>query len=87
MKNRHHPEYWDVLTDKQEKKLVDGTKMPKHAIIEMVCDWGAMSIETGKPLKAGIKSWAKKNINVRWKFTNEQEKFIYEIINAFKEVF
>ena len=36
----------------------------------------------GKPREKGTnpKDWANKNVNVRWKFTPEQENLIYKLI-------
>lgn len=86
--NRHHPEFHDTETilnsinpkdrDKPPEKMVDGTKMSPTDIAEMVSDWCGMSEERG----GHPKDWAKKNINVRWKFTPEQEKLIYDLIDS-----
>lgn len=84
--HKHHPEYWDdsaskdVLNDKDRDKpsgvMVDATKMPLTYVASMVADWFAISEELGtKPI-----DWAKKNINVRWKFTNDQADLIYDLI-------
>ena len=35
MNNEHHPEYWD------------GEDMPYIYILEMICDWGSFSVESG----------------------------------------
>lgn len=84
--NKHHPEYWDknfVSVPRNDRDSVtvgeptDGIKMPLTYICEMVCDWMAMSEEKG----TNPYDWAKKNINVRWKFNKEQVDFIYEILN------
>ena len=42
-------------------------------------DWMAMSEEKG----TDPNDWAKNNINVRWKFTDEQEDMIYALIKDF----
>lgn len=84
--HKHHPEYWDdgaskdVLNDKDRDKpsgvMVDATKMPLTYVASMVADWFAISEELGtNPI-----DWAKKNINVRWKFTNDQADLIYDLI-------
>ena len=77
--NEHHPEYWD----KQDPapKVIDATKMPNVYVAEMVADWMAMSEELG----SSIKDWADKKVNVRWKFTKEQKKLIYELIDAIEK--
>jgi hypothetical protein len=85
--NKHHPDYWDdELTiknlnstdrDKPPEKTVDATKMPLTYISAMIADWLAMAEEK----KTDPYEWAKKNINKRWKFTKEQEDFVYDLID------
>lgn len=85
--HRHHPEFWDesVKIDGLNKDdrdspsaghIVDGTKMPLTYVASMVADWLAMSEELG----GHPKEWADKNVNIRWKFSDEQIKLIYELI-------
>jgi hypothetical protein len=83
--NPHHPEYHTSSQaglinrenrDKPPKEMVDGTKMPQMDLAGMVADWLAMAEEKGNTAK----SWAEKNVNIRWKFTAEQEKEIYRLI-------
>jgi hypothetical protein len=87
--HKHHPEYWDDAVNinglnkddrdrPSEGKLVDGTYMPYTYIAAMVADWCAMSEELGTN---SPKDWALANINVRWKFTESQVKFIYFLID------
>lgn len=85
--NRHHPEFHcekevDLINredrDKPPEELIDATKMEDLDVAEMCCDWMAMSDEKG----GTPKSWADKNVNVRWKFTQDQEDLIYELIDA-----
>lgn len=88
--NKHHPESHQEKEvnlinredrDKPPKEMVDATKMTDLDIGEMVADWLAMSDEK----KTNPNDWAKKNINIRWKFTKEQESLIYELIeNIYK---
>lgn len=85
--HRHHPEFWDdnvtiAALNKGDRdrpaagQMVDGTKMPMSYVAAMVADWFAMSEELGShPAK-----WAADNINVRWKFTNEQIGLINDLI-------
>jgi hypothetical protein len=83
--NKHHPEYWSSKNvgllnrenrDEPPKEIVDATSMPDIDITEMVADWCAMSEEKGNsPI-----DWAKKNINIRWKFTDKQAALIYKLI-------
>jgi len=61
--------------------MVDAMKMDNLDIAEMVCDWCAMSEERGNtPMQ-----WADKNVNVRWKFTDEQKDLIYDLMNKIWE--
>jgi len=85
--NSHHPEYHteqrdDVLNkenrDQPPKKIVDATKMPDIDLAEMVGDWCGVSEERGN----SPKSWADKNVGVRWKFSEHQKDLIYELIDA-----
>ena len=84
--NRHHPEFHcdketDLINendrDKPPEEMIDATKMPDLDLVEMVADWCSVSEERGK----SPKSWADKNVNVRWKFTGEQKDLIYELID------
>ena len=85
--NRHHPEFHDPnkkdnMINKEDRdavpdEMIDATAMTDLDIAEMVCDWMAMSEEKGNTPQ----EWAKKNVNKRWKFTDEQEKMIYEILH------
>lgn len=84
--NRHHPEHHsdqDVQfinradRDKPPEQMVDATKMPDMDIAEMCADWMAMSEERGN----APQDWAKSNINIRWKFTPEQEGLIYHLLD------
>ena len=82
--NRHHPEFHSEKKgrinrkdrDKPPEEMIDATKMPDLDVAEMVADWMAMSEEKGNTPK----SWADKNVDVRWKFTDAQKKLIYELI-------
>lgn len=83
--NQHHPEYWSSQTNvinredrDKPQELINATNMPYMSIAEMVADWAAMSEELGEGTP---KTWAKKNINIRWKFTKDQEELIYKIID------
>jgi hypothetical protein len=85
--NKHHPEYWDNSSlkiinrsdrDKPLSKIIDSTSMPLIYVSEMVCDWMGRSEE--KQICPYV--WAKNNINIRWKFTEEQIDFIYIILDS-----
>jgi len=87
--NKHHPEYYSDKKvglinrkdrDKPPAEMVDATKMPILSIGEMCADWLAMSEEKG----TNPEKWADKNVNIRWKFNDEQKDTIYEIIGEIK---
>lgn len=85
-KNKHHPEFWDENftdnklnskdRDKPSKNIVDATCMPDCFMLEMVCDWLAVSEEKG----GDIDDWVKGNVNKRWKFVENQIYIINEAI-------
>ncbi len=86
--NKHHPEYYDADNIKnnineynRDKSdfVVDGRNMDNISLAEMVADWCSVSFEVGKntPLQ-----WFEDNKNVKWKFTDEQEEFIYDMIKT-----
>lgn len=87
LNNSHHPEYHcgkksGVINkeerDKPPKEKIDATKMPDLDVAEMVADWCGVSEERGN----SPKSWADKNVNVRWKFTDKQTDLIYKLIDG-----
>ncbi len=89
--NKHHPEYWDggvtqdnsinpIDRDKIGNRIVDATDMPLSYVACMVADWMAMDEEK----RTDSMSWAKQNINKRWKFSKEQEDFIYDLLDKVK---
>lgn len=88
LSNKHHPEsHCNKKTgiinrenrDKPPKELIDATKMKDLDIAEMCADWMAMSEEKNtNPI-----DWADKNVNIRWKFTNEQKELIYKLLDLF----
>ena len=88
--HKHHPEFWDEGTSilglnkdnrdrPSEGQLIDGTKMPDTYVAAMVADWCAMSEELGTN---SPKDWADSNINIRWKFNDNQVSLIYYLIEA-----
>lgn len=88
MTQKHHPEYY--VTNK--RLLVGFTRnkptynlpcqnMERDSLIEMCCDWCAMS----KEFHNTPHSWANKTVNKRWLFTEEQTKLIYEILDFLSE--
>jgi hypothetical protein len=66
--NRHHPEYHG-----------DPNEMTEVDLIEMVCDWTAMSQEFGQD-GGSSRGWADKTIGNRFLFNDEKRRFIYEMI-------
>ena len=66
--NRHHPEAHpspDTMT------LLD--------IVEMVCDWTAISQEV-TPKNSSCKTWADENIDKKWNFSSQKKQLIFEVI-------
>lgn len=89
--NPHHPEFFAPAAhinkknrDAPPEEMVDGTFMSDIGLVEMCCDWVAMSQELAGHNSAH--EWAKANVNVRWKFTDEQVKRIYETLDTLQEV-
>ena len=82
----HHPEFWDEnLTQSKQvgrdipdsDQIANAENMDLNSMIEMICDWCAMSIElNGDPI-----AWAKENIPRKWKFTEKQLVVIYSILD------
>ena len=66
--NRHHPEFHNDIKN-----------MNNEDIVEMVCDWAAMSQEFNN----GLKEFADKKIDIKYKFTNKQTELIYQLIKEF----
>jgi len=78
--NSHHPEYHSPKKtglinrkdrDKPPSEMVDATSMPDIDLAEMVADWCGMGEEKGNTAK----SWADKNVNVRWETKGERTMF------------
>ena len=67
--NRHHP---DFHADPNDMSDVD--------IIEMVCDWTAMSQEFEQD-GGSARGWADKTIGHRVHFADDKRRFIYEMID------
>lgn len=89
--NPHHPEFWDKHLktnpisfedrDKPSGIIVNATKMEIPYLIEMCCDWCAVSAERNPANKYGPVEWADKNIDKRWKFDKTQKELIYGLLN------
>lgn len=87
-KHKHHPEYWDDKAtidylnhqnrDKPSEHQTDATKMPLTYVAAMVADWLAMSEE----LETCPYEWIKNNVNIRWRFTDEQADLINKLVEA-----
>ncbi len=67
--NRHHP---DFHADPNDMSDVD--------LIEMVCDWTAMSQEFDQDV-GSARGWADKTVGSRVKFNQEKSRFIYAMID------
>ena len=67
--NRHHPEFH-----------ADPNAMSDVDIIEMVCDWTAMSQEFGQD-GGSARGWAEKTIGHRIQFNAAKRQFVFEIID------
>jgi hypothetical protein len=68
-RNRHHPEAHE-----------DCNRMTDMDILDMVCDWTAMSQELGQGGSA--REWADRNVGTRWNFNDERKAYIYRVIDA-----
>ncbi len=66
--NRHHP---DFHTDPNDMTDVD--------LIEMVCDWTAMSQEFGED-GGSARGWADKTIGERLRLNDDRREFVYAMI-------
>jgi hypothetical protein len=66
--NAHHPEFHKDLNNMSQLNL-----------IEMVCDWTAMSQELKQDNNSAM-AWAKKTIGTRFMFNKKQQEFIFECI-------
>lgn len=67
--NRHHP---DFHADPNDMSDVD--------LIEMVCDWTAMSQEFDQD-GGSARGWADKTVGSRVKFNQEKSRFIYAMVD------
>lgn len=67
--NRHHPEFHS-----------DPNDMTDVDLIEMVCDWTAMSQEFGQD-GGSARGWADKTIGHRLIFNDERKQFVYATID------
>lgn len=84
----HHPEYWTDTNLEGFKRrspnphgIIDATKMPEEALLEMCCDWESVGEQVGN---TGI-SWFNKVNGTRWLFSSEQQNFIRETLKKLEE--
>lgn len=82
---KHHPEYWsdsDLSGFTRENftpnGIINATRMPKDALIEMVCDWSATADEKGN----SPYDWFYFVNGTRWKFTKLQQDTILDILEV-----
>jgi hypothetical protein len=80
-KNPHHPEYWSNVDltkfSRQNPTVCKVGEMSDDAIMEMCCDWCAMSEEFGNtPFE-----WLDTVLNKRWTFTPTTLDKIYKYLN------
>ena len=66
--NRHHPEFHS-----------DPNQMTDVDLIEMVCDWTAMSQEFGQD-GGSARGWADKTIGKRLELNDDRKRFVYAMI-------
>lgn len=66
--NRHHPEFF-----------ADANEMSEVDLMEMVCDWTAMSQEFGQD-GGSARGWADKTIGHRVHFDDDHRHFVYLMI-------
>jgi len=66
--NSHHPEAFADIED-----------MSELDILEMVCDWTAMSQEL-KLNNGSCMNWARVNIDRKWKFSKSKKELIFTMI-------
>lgn len=66
--NRHHPEFH-----------ADPNDMTDVDLIEMVCDWTAMSQEFGQD-GGSARGWADKTIGSRLQLNKNRRQFVYDMI-------
>lgn len=69
--NRHHPEFFE---DVEQMKQAD--------LLEMCCDWGAMSYEFGD----SVVDFMNKKAFVKYPFTTDQKGFIIQVCEKIDEL-
>ena len=71
--NRHHPDFHE-----------DPNQMTDVDLIEMVCDWTAMSQEFNQD-GGSARGWAAKTIGTRVHFDEQKTQFVYAMIELLDE--
>lgn len=86
--NSHHPEYHteeqanvNSMDRDESDECVDVTDMPDLDIAEMIADWQAMSVELKKNT---AREWFDRQKDVRWHFSNKQERLIDRLLGVFE---
>jgi len=88
--NAHHPEYHlendadaNISADNRDEsdKCVDASLMDDLSLVEMVCDWQAMSEELGINT---ARQWFNKTRDVRWHFSDIQVELIDMLLEVFE---
>lgn len=72
--NRHHPEFH-----------ADPNDMTDVDLVEMVCDWTAMSQEFGQDGGSAL-GWANKTIGVKLYLNDERREFVYSTISRLDDL-
>ncbi|HIE99976.1 MAG TPA: hypothetical protein EYG03_13240 [Planctomycetes bacterium] len=67
--NRHHPDFH-----------VDPNQMSEVDLIEMVCDWTAMSHEFDQD-GGSARGWADRTVGTRFHFDDDKRRYIYRTID------
>ena len=67
--NRHHAEFH-----------ADANDMTDVDLIEMVCDWTAMSQEFNQD-GGSARGWADKTIGTKFQFNDDKRQFVYDMID------
>ncbi len=86
--NKHHPEYHNkekanIDNTNRDKSIecIDADEMDDISVAEMVADWQAMSEE----LKTNTsREWYNDVKDVRWSFSEEQDKLIDKLLKVFE---
>ena len=81
--NAHHPEYWsDDYRGFETSDPCHVNDMPEGCVIEMICDWKAMSEERGNTPRV----WYDKTRDTRWIFDEKTNRLIDKWLKAFEEI-